>query len=212
MPRSNYDDDDFETINGVRVLKDGRTLRVGFNDGLTDLQKAIAADSAARRARDAAIDPVERDIAIAAAEAVARSERTGVSDGTNDSFGLHRPGFRFAAGVTRDTAIYDKVEQQQRDAYRGSYPSHGAQHFNPTENEDIPKKKRKTPDFDREFEEAHGSGRPRRKRPDDEDDEEFQDGRRLDSAQLAQQHEDRMARLYDEIEREKLNEWRNPPK
>ena len=119
MPRSNYDDDDFETINGVRVLKDGRTLRVGFNDGLTDLQKAIAADSAARRARDAAIDPVERDIAIAAAEAVARSERTGVSDGTNDSFGLHRPGFRFAAGVTRDTAIYDKVEQQQRDAYRG---------------------------------------------------------------------------------------------
>ena len=250
MPRSNYEDDFDER----GILKDGHTLRVKMTDGLTDLQKAIAADSAARRARDAAIDPVER--AVAAAEAVARSERTGITDGNGvGGLNLHRPGFRMSAAVAHDRTAdaYDAYARDVQNAFRGgSHPfgsgtprrrrkrrvrTDAADHsYHRTAPSTSIRPKTKTI---RSIRRSRISGELRRnlkrrtienvgtmvslgsvgidpsmlQEPDEDDDEEFQDSRRrLDSAQLSQNHQLRMAKLYGEIEREKLNEWRNPPK
>jgi hypothetical protein len=91
------DDDDFELINGRKVLKDGRTLhvpmtRMSMMDGLDEVQRAVARDA----------------------------EKHRVTDANGSTLGLHRPGFRVSDVFATDERrrIYDGYDAELRDAYK----------------------------------------------------------------------------------------------
>jgi hypothetical protein len=76
-------EDDFEIVNGKKVLKDGRKLTVGLAmmDSLDEVQRAVA-------------------------------NKTRITDAQGGT-GLHRPGFRVSKAFPRDQSIYDSYEQMK---------------------------------------------------------------------------------------------------
>jgi hypothetical protein len=124
MARHDDDDDAFDERG---VLKDGRSTRVRLmmrdGDGLTELQRAVLADSEARRAARGLVELELTDGATVDVPpwkaAVVRAARYGLFD--DGTMSLHRPGPRYAADQAatdaRDKAYADSKRELQ-DAWR----------------------------------------------------------------------------------------------